>query len=59
METYIVPYENIPNNMKDIKVKLLELTQKYKQQKIDNKALDKIYEVLACLFALWTLSDFH
>ena len=59
METYIVPYDNIPKNMIDIKVKLLELTQKYKQQKIDNIALDKIYEVMACLFALWTLSDFH
>jgi hypothetical protein len=35
------------------------LTQKYKQKQIDIIALEKIYEILAYLFALWTLSDFY
>ena len=45
--------------MIDIKTRLFELTQEQKQKKIDDIALAKIHKVMACLFALWTLSDFH
>ena len=61
MEQNIAPYEDIPKNKELIKISLLELTQNMKKEngKFDIEQKNKIYKILAHLFALWTLSDFY
>ena len=59
VEDNIVPYENIPNNKVQLKTNLLDLTQKSKEKKIDIVQKTIIFEILANLFAIWTISDFH
>ena len=61
MEQNIAPYEDIPKNKELIKISLLELTQNMKKEngKFDIVQKNKIYNILAHLFALWTLSDFY